>query len=291
MPAWYKPRIRSEEETTFAKGVLPHVDFATSYECLLFSAERISVHLNRKEFGNEVKARLEKQANSVARAEQLVKDGTYAKEPKTEDIMIARIFDEEHIQAELKYVKCIRANELAEDNRLDILPGGSPNSLREKTRWAVNVELHPADRAEIQARLTAWLPEKYHIMYYDDFQLVAAQDSALRTEMLKIVGDIKKEYAAEAKATGWEQDLEEVVGQLQDDVDPSRAITSEKIKACTSLDTLEGWSRIIHEYNGDDRIIEIYERAAELTQNKDHIELVANMKKWRALASKAAAQQ
>jgi hypothetical protein len=288
MPSWYKPRARSEEETTFAKTVLPHMDIASSYEALLFSAERLSTHLNRKEFGNEVKARLEKQANSVARSEQLIKDGTYAKEPKVEDTMIARIFDEEHIQAELKYVKCIRANELAEDNRLDILPGGSPNSLREKTRWAVNVELHPYDRAEIQARLTAWLPEKYHILYFDDFQLVASQDSAMRSEMLKIVADVAKEYSAEAKAAGYEKDLEEVIAQLEDDVDPSRHITSEKIKACTNLDTLEAWSRVIHEYNGDDRIIEIYERAAELTQNKDHKELVANMKVWRALANKPA---
>ena len=288
MPAWYKPRQRTEEETAFAKSVLPHIDFASSYEALLFSAERLNTNLNRKEFGNEIKARLEKQANTVARAQQLVKDGTYAKEPKTEDTMIARIFDEEHIQAELKYVKCIRANEMAEDNRLDILPGGSPNSLREKTRWAVNVELHPTDRAEIQARLTAWLPEKYHILYFDDFQIVAAQDKAKRDEMLKIVDGLKKEYEAEAKASGYEKDLDEVVAQLEEDVDPSRSVTSEKIKTCTNLDTLEQWSRLVHEFNGDNRIIEIYERAAELTKNKDHQELVANMKLWRASASKPA---
>lgn len=288
MPSWYKPRVRTEEETTFAKRVMPHLDFATSYEGLLWSAERISTHLNRKEFGNEIKARLEKQANQVARAQQLVKDNTYDKEPKVEETMIARIFDEEHIQAELKYVKCIRANELAEDNRLDILPGGSPNSLREKTRWATNVELHPTDRAEIQSRLTAWLPEKYHILYFDDFQIVASQDANTRAEMLKIVADIKKEYTEEAKVGGFESDLDEVIVQLEDDVDPSRTITSDKIKACTSLDTLEGWSRVVHEYNGDDRIIEIYERAAELTQNKDHKELLANMRVWRALRNKTA---
>ncbi|EPY41661.1 hypothetical protein AGDE_02263 [Angomonas deanei] len=165
----------------------------------------------------------------------------------------------------MKYVKCIRANELAEDNRLDILPGGSPNSLREKTRWNVNTELHPADRAEIAARLTAWLPEKYHIVYFDDFQTVAANDANARKEMLQIVENVKKEYTEEAKKGNFDKDLEESVTELLDDVDPSRAITSEEIKKCTDLAKLEEWSHIVHEYNGDDRILEIYAKAAELT--------------------------
>lgn len=290
MPGWTKKRERTEEETNFAKSVLPHCDFASTWEALLFDADRLNARLNRKEFGNEIKARLEKQSNTVARSQQLVKDGLYANEPRTEDIMISRIFDEEHIQAELKYAKCIRANELSEDNRLDILPGGSPNSLREKTRWCVNIELHPSDRAEIATRLTAWLPEKYHILYFDDFQTVAANDPSARKEMLAIAANLKAEYAAEAKASGYDKDLDEVVAEIQDDVDPTRLITSEAIKSCTSLDTLEQWSQSLHEYSNDDRIVEVYERATQLTKNKDHQELLANLKVWRALANKQAKQ-
>ncbi|KAH9598459.1 hypothetical protein LSM04_009087 [Trypanosoma melophagium] len=287
-PSWMRPRERTEEETNFAKSVLPHVDFASSYECLLFDADRLNGHLNRKEFGNEVRFRLEKQSNTVARAQQLLKDrkaGATVDE-RVENTMIARIFDEEHVQAEMKYVKCIRANELAEDNRLDILPGGSPNSLREKTRWNVNTELHPADRAEIAARLTAWLPEKYHIVYFDDFQTVAANDTAARREMLSIVQNVEKEYAAEAAAGGYESDLREVVRELLDDVDPSRDITSEAIRACTDLAQLEEWSHVVHEYNGDARMLEIYARAAELTKNADHKALVQKMQEWRKLSDK-----
>ena len=279
-PAWLKPRARNEEEVKFAKSVLPHIDFATNYECLLWDADRLNSSLNRKEFGNETKFRLEKQANTAARSQQLIKDGTYANDTRMEDIMIARIADEEHVQAEMKYVKCIRANELAEDNRLDILPGGSPNSLREKTRWNTNTELHPQDRAEIAARLTAWLPEKYHIVYMDDFQTVAANDTAAKKEMLSIVANVNKEYAAEAKASGLEEDLTETIAELEDDVDPTRAITSEAIKGCSSLEKLDEWSRMVHEYNGDDRMFEIYGRAAELTKNEDHKKLVANMQSW-----------
>lgn len=287
-PSWMRPRERTPEETAFTRSLLPHIDFASSYECLLFDADRLNGHLNRKEFGNEIRFRLEKQSNTVARAQQLLKDkkrGT-ADDERVENTMIARIFDEEHVQAEMKYVKCIRANELAEDNRLDILPGGSPNSLREKARWNVNTELHPADRAEISSRLTAWLPEKYHIVYFDDFQTVAANDPAARREMLDIVQNVEKEYAAEAKSSKYEKDLKEVVAEILDDVDPSRHITPESIKTCSDLNQLEEWSRVVHEYNGDDRILDIYDRAAELTGNADHKALVKNMREWRKLACK-----
>jgi hypothetical protein len=281
-----KSRQRTEEETKFAKSILPHVDFASSYECLLFDADRLNSTLNRKEFGNEIKFRLEKQSNTVARAQQLVKDGTYAKDPRVEDSMIARIFDEEHVQAEMKYVKCIRANELAEDNRLDILPGGSANSLREKTRWNVNTELHPSDRSEIAARLTAWLPEKYHIVYFDDFQTVAANDAKARDEMKSIVANVEKEYTEEAKASGYEEDLKQVVQELYDDVDPTRHITSQAIAESTSLEQLEEWSRLVHEYSGDDRILDIYARAATITKNAEHAKLVEQMRGWRKLSTK-----
>lgn len=286
VPAWMKSRQRTEEETKFAKSILPHVDFASSYECLLFDADRLNSTLNRKEFGNEIKFRLEKQSNTVARAQQLVKDGTYAKDPRVEDSMIARIFDEEHVQAEMKYVKCIRANELAEDNRLDILPGGSANSLREKTRWNVNTELHPSDRSEIAARLTAWLPEKYHIVYFDDFQTVAANDAKARDEMKSIVANVEKEYTEEAKASGYEEDLKQVVQELYDDVDPTRHITSQAIAESTSLEQLEEWSRLVHEYSGDDRILDIYARAATITKNAEHAKLVEQMRGWRKLSTK-----
>jgi len=286
LPSWMKSRPRTEEETKFAKSILPHIDFASSYECLVFDADRLNPSLNRKEFGNEIKFRLEKQSNTVARAQQLVKDGAYSKDPRVEDSMIARIFDEEHVQAEMKYVKCIRANELAEDNRLDILPGGSANSLREKTRWNVNTELHPADRAEIASRLTAWLPEKYHIVYFDDFQTVAANDVKARDEMKAIVANVQKEYEVEAKASGYEEDLKQVIEELSEDVDPSSHITAKAIAESSSLEQLEEWSHIVHEYNGDDRILDIYARAATITKNADHAKLVENMRAWRKLSNK-----
>jgi len=272
--------MSTTEEAEQTKKSLPYIDFATSYEALIFDADRLNPHLNRKEFGNEIKFRLEKQSNLVARAQHLIREGTYAKDTKVEDRMIARIADEEHIQAEMKYVKAIRANEMSEDNRLDILPGGSPNSLREKARWNTNMELHPADRKEIMTRLMAWLPEKYHIVYFDDMQTVAANDASSRAEMLQIVQNVAKENAAEAEASGYKADLDEVVSGLLDDVDPTRDITADKIKASTSLEELEAWSRRVHEYNGDDRILQIYERAAQLTKNEKHQALVKNLRAW-----------
>jgi hypothetical protein len=276
-PEWLRPKQRAGEELRHAEELLPKIQFATTYECLLRNADRLNIHLNRKEFGNEIKFRLEKQANLVARGQQLIKSGQFP-DQKTEDIMIARIADEEHLQAEMKYVKTIRANEVAEDNRLDILPGGSPNSLREKTRWNVNAELHPLDRGEIGARLSAWLPEKYHIVYFDDFQTVAANNEQARAEMKAIIQNVKKEHLEEAKAGGWEADLNEVIAELEEEVDPTDKITKKAIKECTSLDQLEAWSRLIHEYNGDDRILDIYERAAELTKNAEHAALVKQLR-------------
>lgn len=279
LPKHMKFPDRTEEEVRMAIDIMPAVDFSTSYELLTFDADRLNHHLNRKEFGNEMKFRLEKLSNTVTRAQALIKEGKYANDVNVEDTMIARIADEEHVYAEMKYVKTIRANELAEDNRLDILPGGSPNSLREKTRWNLQTELHVIDREEINKRLMAWLPEKYHIVYYDDFQTVAANDVSARQQMQKIVEDVQKDCAGEAKANGWEADLNESVAELQDDIDPTRAITNEAIKACTSLDQLEQWSRAVHEYNGDERIVNIYARAAEITGDAAHKKLVEDMRK------------
>merc|ERR1719169_334911 len=129
-------------------------------------------------------------------------------------------------------------------------------------------------------RLMAWLPEKYHIVYFDDFQTVAANDAASRAEMLEIVANVQKELAEEANASGYEKDLEEVITSLLDDVDPTRDITPAKIKASSSLDELEAWSRRVHEYNGDDRLIQIYERAAALTKNESHAKLLRNLRQW-----------
>ena len=278
-PAWMRREPRGNEDREAAKAAIPAVDFASTWELLSFDADRMHPHLHRKEFGNEIKFRLEKQANTVARAQQLVRDGVYS-DPAVEDTMIARIADEEHVQAEMKYVKCIRANEVAEDNRLDILPGGSPMSLREKTRWNTMTELHPIDRDEINARLMAWLPEKYHVVYFDDFQTVAANDANMRAEMKNIVKNVEKEHQAEAKAAGYEQDLTEVIQELNNDVDPTAHITNEAIAASTNLDELEDWSRLIHEYNGDNRILAIYERAATLQKNEAHLKMLAKIKTW-----------
>lgn len=285
-PSWMKHKDREEDEIEFAKSIIPHMDFASCYEGVLWDADRMNPTLNRKEFGNEIKLRLEKQSMTVARAESILNEGK-CKDQREEDIMIARIVDEEHVQAEMQYVKCIRANELAEDNRLDILPGGSPSSLREKTRWNVNTELHPLDRAEIASRLTAWLPEKYHIVYYDDFQTVAANDKTYRHQMMSVINNLEKEYSKEAGEKGCTDDLKNTISELRDDVDPTREITTEDIEKSNSLEQLEGWSRLIHEYNGDDRILEIYARASELSGNKDHVALVTEMKKWSTLAHKA----
>jgi len=136
------------------------------------------------------------------------------------------------------------------------------------------MELHPIDRSEIATRLTAWLPEKYHIVYFDDFQTVAANDDKAKTEMFSIVDMVEKEHQEEAKATGYEQDLKDIIRELKDDVDPTRDITEKAIAESTSLEQLEQWSRAVHEYNGDSRMFRIYERAATLTGNKEHQQIL-----------------
>ncbi|KNH08374.1 cytochrome c oxidase subunit IV [Perkinsela sp. CCAP 1560/4] len=277
--SWQQTPKRSVEEVEAHIKALPSLNFHSTYECLLFDADRMNPHLNRKEFGNETKLRLEKQANIVSRGQRLLREGKYAHRGRdVEDSMLARIIDEEHVQAEMKYVKCVRANEMAEDNRLDILPGGSPSSLREKTRWNLNQDLHSMDRKEINERLMAWLPEKYHIVYYDDFQTVAANDFKAKKEMLDIIDQVEEEHRAEAKKSGYEKELAQECKRLRDDVDPTRHITKQKIRACTNLDQLELWSRQVHEYSGDERMFDIYARAAQLTKNEEHAALVAELR-------------
>ena len=278
-PMWMRRPPTGADETERRQETIPHIDFATSYEAIQWDACRLNHHLERKEFANEVRFRLEKQSSTVYRSQQLLKENY---DEKTEDSMIAKIFDEEHVQAEMKYIKCIRANEFAEDSRLDILPGGSPNSLREKARWNLAVDLHPADRCEVMKRLMAWLPEKYHIVYQDDFQNVAANDATHRQTISEIIDKVEKEFAEEAKQAGYEEDLKETVKELRDDADPTREITSEAIAACSSLEQLEAWSRLVHEYNGDDRLLEIYERAASITNNAGHKKILANLRAWKS---------
>ena len=278
-PQWQEPPSRSVEELEGHMKDVPNLSFHSTYECLLFDADRMNPHLNRKEFSNETKIRVDKQANIVARGQRLLREGKYAHRGRdVEDSMVARIVDEEHVKAEMRYVKCIRANEVAEDNRLDILPGGTPSSLREKTRWNLNQDLHPIDMREINERLMAWLPEKYHIVYHDDFQTVAANDAKAKKEMLQVIDQVEEEHREEAKKSGFEKELEQECKRLRDDVDPTRHITKHRINACASLDQLELWSRQVHEYSGDERVFDIYARAAQLTKNKDHAALVDELR-------------
>lgn len=279
-PLWMRNPAAGGEESKRREETIPHIDFATSYEAIQWDACRLNPHLERKEFANEVRFRLEKQSSTVYRSQQLLKESY---DEKTEDSMIAKIFDEEHVQAEMKYIKCIRANEFAEDSRLDILPGGSPNSLREKARWNLAVDLHPVDRCEVMKRLMAWLPEKYHIVYQDDFQNVAANDASHRQTVGDIIDKVEGEFATEAKQAGYEEDLKETIKELRDDADPTREITSKAIASCSSLEQLEAWSRLVHEYNGDGRLLEIYERAASITNNAGHKKILADLRAWKSM--------
>lgn len=52
------------------------------------------------------------------------------------------------------------------------------------------------------------------------------------------------------------------MAELYEDVDFTRDITPQAIKNCNDLQILEEWAHKVHEYNGDDRILDIYERAA-----------------------------
>lgn len=278
IPKWQRPEV-TQDEVKRRMETHPFIDFGGTYECLLFDAARLNEHLGRKEFTNEVQFRLEKQAQQVYRSQQIMQEN---KSTEEEDALIARIFDEEHVAAEVKYIKCLRANEFAEDSRLDILPGGSPSSLREKARWNTNFELHPQDRAEILDRLMAWLPAKYHIVYQDDFQTAAANDADVRGKISSIIDSVENEHKDEAKKLGYEADLKAVAEELRDDADPTRHITSAKIKASTDLNQLEEWSRAVHEYNGDGRMLEIYAKAAELTGDQDHKALVAKLQEWKS---------
>ena len=277
-PKWMRPDPIDATEKARRVAALPKIDFGSTYEALTWDAARTNEHLGRKEFQNEIRFRLEKQSSTVYRAQQIMKDNH---PEKTEDRLIAQVFDEEHVAAEMKYIKCIRANEFAEDSRLDILPGGSPSSLREKTRWNLALELSPSDRAEIMKRLQAWLPEKYHIVYQDDVQGACANNASVREQVLGIIDNVEKEHAEEAKKLGYEADLKEEVEALRSEADPSRHITLEKIAACGSLEQLEEWSRVVHEYNGDARLLAIYEKAACITGNEGHKKLVANLKAWK----------
>ena len=277
-PKWMRPDGMTAEDKARRMEQLPAMDFGSTYEAITWDAARQNEHLGRKEFANEVRFRLEKQSSTVYRAQQLMKDNL---DEKTEDRQIAKIFDEEHVAAELKYIKTIRANEFAEDSRLDILPGGSPSSLREKTRWNLALELHPQDRADIMKRLMAWLPEKYHIVYQDDVQGACANNAYVRDSVLEIVANVEKEHAEEAKKLGFEADLKEECEALRDEADPTRDITMAKIQASSNLEELEKWSRAVHEYNGDARLLAIYEKAASITGNEGHKKLVANLKAWK----------
>jgi hypothetical protein len=71
--------------------------------------------------------------------------------------------------------------------------------------------------------------------------------------------------------------MEEVLADVAHDVDPTDEVTAEAIAKCADLETLEKWSRAVHEYNGDERMLQIYARAAEITKNPEHQALVKQM--------------
>ena len=100
--------------------------------------------------------------------------------------------------------------------------------------------------------------------------------------MMDIVAKVEKEHATEAQQGKYEADLKEVIAELNADVDPTAEITMDAIKKTTSLDELEDWSRLVHEYNGDNRILAIYDRAADLTKNEEHKAMLKQLRAWSA---------
>merc|ERR1711976_348701 len=162
-----------------------------------------------------------------------------------------------------------------------------------KLRWIPLKELPPESSGLFKSHLMAWLPPKYQQLPAPDVQTSAAFDPALRAELMNTVKEIAAKFTQEVQQdkTLSDEDRELYLTCIKtqteknlDGIDPSRHVTADSISRTTDLETLRQMADSVYKYNGDERMLLIYNKVAQLTNDTEAQALLKGMSDtWRKL--------
>lgn len=245
---------RTAEEQESLRQALGNVAFLTSHEYQLLSSPRSNV---ARELASQQQHRLEVREGLIKKLESIVKNSTSEIDAFSK---IDAEADSASLHLETKIDDDLKVRQFADWNYIYIVP----DSHREIIRHNDIIDLPAETQAEFYRLKEDWYPTEYKSIMGTDIQLAAAFSPTLRKRLLDEVERIGKQ-ATEAATTPEEKKLiaAEISNSL-DAVDPTRDITEAAIKAASDLEVLKSFADRVHAYNGDERLLQIFSRAAEI---------------------------
>jgi hypothetical protein len=265
----YKGRPNREgADLQKAKEALPKIVFMTSYEFDLISKTRSNVV---GEYKYQRDTRLKVAELFLKEAPEKLHE-IHASNPEIKKFAELKAlqnlseFAGDLLERQMQTVQ--RINDFVDSNPVYLLE----QPLREEARWNLTEEMENRTRAAVRTDLRNFLPVQYQQHKAADLQQVAAFSDETRDKMMATI-DLHAEECDEkiiANAPANEQEglrkiLAAEVAECKSFIDPTYNITESSISLCGDADTLREMAHQVADYNGDKRMLAIYQRAAELS--------------------------
>lgn len=265
----YKGRPgRSGAELEQVKAALPKLEFMSSYELDSITKPRSNI-MGEYAYQRDMRIKVAELmlAEAPAALADVAVDGTPEQKAAVELKTLQNLseYAGDLLEGQNQIVQ--RVNDFVESNPVYLLD----QPLREEARWNLLPEMDNKTRALVRTELRDWLPGQYQQIRAVDLQKSAAFDTAVKADMFKAIDEHAKEAEAEIKAmpaaeqAGLMALLADNVQKSKAFIDPTHDITPEAISACSNVDALREMAHRVTEFNGDERLIAIYEKAAQLT--------------------------
>jgi len=277
----YKGRPnRSGAELTSVKTGMPNVSFMTSYELDTLSKTRSNI---MGEFAYQRDMRIKVTELMLEEAPARLAAVTTGS-PELQSVAELKALQNlseyagDLLEGQNQIVQ--RINDFVESNPVYLLD----QPLREEARWNLLPEMDNKTRSLIRTELRDWLPGEYKQVRAVDLQQSAAHSPKVKEDMFKAIDQAAKEAEAEIKAmpaaeqAGLMAVLKENVESSKAFIDPTHDITAASISACKDVDALREMAHRVTEYNGDARLIAIYEKAAQMTGDTAGAALIKEIK-------------
>lgn len=263
-----------------AKDALPKIVFMTSYEFDLLTKARSNVvpeYIYQRETRLKIAELFLKEA-----PEKL--HGIHVSDPAQKtaiEMKALQNFSEyagDLLEQQMQNVQ--RINDFVDSNPVYLLE----QPLREEARWNMIEEMDNTTRAAVRTDLRNFLPSQYQQVKAADFQQVAAFSAEVRAKMLAAIDEHAEQCEREDIANAPEAEKEKLLKILKGEVmasknfiDPTYKITTEAIDACDDSNELREMAHKIADYNGDERMLTIYARAAKLSGDSIGQTIVSQM--------------
>lgn len=265
----YKGRPnRAGDELEKVKAALPKIEFMTSYEFDSLTKTRSNI---MKEYAYQRDMRLKVTELMLDEAphqlEHLSVEGDQTLKVAAELKALQNLTEYAGDVLEGQNQLVQRVNDFVDANPVYLLD----QPLREEARWNLLPEMDHKTRSLVRTELRDWLPAEYRQVRAVDMQQVAAFTPSVKAEMFNAIDARAKEAETEIKAMPPAEQaamlalLKDNVAKSKAFIDPTYDITPEAIAACNNADALREMAHRVTEYNGDARLVAIYEKAAQIT--------------------------